>query len=131
MTSLQAQVVESDSLALVALYNSTDGPNWTKQENWLNGQVGTWQGITVKDSFVTIMDFNLFGLNGTVPDDVARANFDGLFIEALDSRLFLAVGCGGCRAQHGCSSDRDCRDANSHLTAASVTAVSDAVAALS
>ena len=34
-----------DSLALVALYNSTDGPNWTNDANWLTGSVTTWYGI--------------------------------------------------------------------------------------
>ncbi len=32
-----------DSLALVALYNSTDGPNWKKNSNWLVPGVPIWQ----------------------------------------------------------------------------------------
>ena len=42
-----AQVTTQDSLALVALYNSTGGPNWTNNTNWLNGPVSTWPGVTV------------------------------------------------------------------------------------
>ena len=32
---------------LVALYNATDGPNWTNNTNWLTGPVSTWFGVTV------------------------------------------------------------------------------------
>ncbi|MCH8327677.1 MAG: hypothetical protein IID15_04030, partial [Candidatus Marinimicrobia bacterium] len=32
-----AQVTSADSLALLALYNSTGGANWTKKTNWLTG----------------------------------------------------------------------------------------------
>ena len=32
-----AQVSIRDSLALVALYDSTDGANWTDKTNWLTG----------------------------------------------------------------------------------------------
>ena len=39
---LCAQVAEQDSLALVALYDSTNGENWTVSENWLTGPVGSW-----------------------------------------------------------------------------------------
>lgn len=28
-----------DSLALVALYKATDGPNWVQRTNWLSGPV--------------------------------------------------------------------------------------------
>ncbi|MCH8838691.1 MAG: hypothetical protein IIA60_13000 [Candidatus Marinimicrobia bacterium] len=48
----QAQVLESDSLALVALYDSTDGANWTN--TWdLNTPVDTWYGVTVSGGRVT------------------------------------------------------------------------------
>jgi len=48
----QAQVFESDSLALVALYDSTDGANWTN--TWdLNTTVDIWYGVTVSGGRVT------------------------------------------------------------------------------
>jgi hypothetical protein len=38
-----AQVNVQDSLALVALYNSTDGPHWKNHTNWLTAQpVKNW-----------------------------------------------------------------------------------------
>ncbi len=42
-----AQVVAQDSMALVDLYNSTNGQNWTYNYNWLSGQpLSTWYGVT-------------------------------------------------------------------------------------
>ncbi len=66
----QAQVIESDSLALVAIYNTLDGPNWDRQENWLNGHVGTWEGITVSENRVTDLTLNTNGLKGDLPDEL-------------------------------------------------------------
>ena len=42
----------SDSLALVALYDSTDGDNWTTNTNWLTGPVSSWYGVTVSNGRV-------------------------------------------------------------------------------
>jgi len=41
----QAQVNVQDSLALVDLYNSTDGPNWYNNSGWLTGPIENWFGI--------------------------------------------------------------------------------------
>ena len=35
----------SDSLALVALYNSTNGGKWKNNTNWLTGPLATWYGV--------------------------------------------------------------------------------------
>jgi gliding motility-associated-like protein len=58
VTSLNtyAQVVASDSLALVEIYNSTGGATWTHHENWLSGPVPTWFGITVSNKRVTKLE---------------------------------------------------------------------------
>ena len=39
----------SDSLALVALYNATNGDYWNNNENWLSGPVETWYGVEVNN----------------------------------------------------------------------------------
>ena len=52
-TTAQAQVNEQDSLALVALFNASDGNNWTNNAKWLTGPVATWYGVTVADGLVT------------------------------------------------------------------------------
>jgi len=48
-----AQVAVQDSLALLDLYNATDGDNWINNENWLVDNVSDWFGITVEEKRVT------------------------------------------------------------------------------
>jgi len=72
--NLSAQVPVQDSLALVALYDSTNGANWTNNTNWLTGQpVSDWFGITVASERVSQIKLNLNSLDGTIPP-----NFDNL-----------------------------------------------------
>ena len=68
-TSLTAQVLEDDSLALVSLYNFTDGSNWTTSTNWLNGAVSSWHGVTVNANRVIALELPNNNLqNGMSPD---------------------------------------------------------------
>jgi hypothetical protein len=53
------------SLALVDLYNSTDGPAWFDNSGWLTGPVTTWYGITVTGTRVTGISLAGNNLNGT------------------------------------------------------------------
>ena len=42
---------DRDRTALVALYEATDGPNWTNSENWLtDAPLGQWHGVTTDGS---------------------------------------------------------------------------------
>jgi Leucine-rich repeat (LRR) protein len=66
--------IESDSLALVAFYNSTNGPGWTNSTNWLTGSVSTWQGITVSNGRVTTINLPSNNLSGTLPDEIGNLN---------------------------------------------------------
>ena len=65
----------SDSMdreALVALYNATDGANWTNNANWLSdAPIGEWYGVTV-DSNGRVIGLNLYntGLRGEVPPEL-------------------------------------------------------------
>ena len=62
--------VDTDRAALTALYNATDGPNWSNNNNWLSDKpLGTWDGVstsTTDDSLVQI-DLSNEGLDGTLP----------------------------------------------------------------
>ena len=78
-TRASAQVVLSDSLALVALYNSTNGPNWTTRTNWLvpGRPVGTWYGVKVMGGRVVEINMNppsYIGnnLTGTIPAQIGN-----------------------------------------------------------
>jgi hypothetical protein len=59
---------ETDSLALVALYNSTGGANWTTKTNWLTGAVDNWSGVTVTGQSITDINLANNNLTGIVPD---------------------------------------------------------------
>lgn len=66
--------IEQDSLALVALYNSTDGDNWTNNTNWLSdSSLSTWYGITLDDNG-RVSEIQLFKnrLNGTIPSETGN-----------------------------------------------------------
>ncbi len=67
---LRAQVDAQDSLALVALYNSTNGALWKSHENWLTGSVSTWEGITVMEGRVTHVILPENNLSGTLPPEI-------------------------------------------------------------
>lgn len=64
--------LQVDSLALKALYESTDGDNWGNNANWLDEPVSEWHGVTVNDSRVTGLDLSGNNLDGTIPADLGN-----------------------------------------------------------
>ena len=58
----------------MALYNATDGPNWTNSSNWLSDSlVGQWYGVTTNDiGRVTILDLNNNQLSGEIPAELGN-----------------------------------------------------------
>ncbi|MBK7650658.1 MAG: VCBS repeat-containing protein [Flammeovirgaceae bacterium] len=79
----QPTVLTSDSLALVDLYNSTNGASWTDKTNWLSTPVNTWFGITVTANRVTAI--TLSGNNVTGPLPTSIGNLSALVFLQLDS----------------------------------------------
>jgi len=74
--------LEKDSLALVALYNSTDGDNWTNNENWKTGQLDTWHGITVTGDRVSKVNLSNNNLAGVIPAKIGNlTNLTSLYLE--------------------------------------------------
>ena len=74
--------VSAERAALVAFYNSTDGANWTKRDNWLSQEpVSEWYGISV-DSHGRVTNLNLFnnGLNGELTDLSALSQLRVLYL---------------------------------------------------
>ena len=61
--------VATDKAALVALYNATDGTNWTTSTNWTTEMaLSSWHGVTTNsDGRVTALDLGDNGLSGTLP----------------------------------------------------------------
>lgn len=61
---------QRDSLALVEIYNSTNGPNWSN--TWdLNQPIDTWYGVTVNGfGCVGVLDLIDNQLNGSLPPEL-------------------------------------------------------------
>ena len=68
---VNSQVLPQDSLALVDLYNATNGGSWNDNTNWLSGApVSDWAGITVVGD--RVKDVRLFSnnLTGSIPTSI-------------------------------------------------------------
>ncbi|MBN1184947.1 MAG: T9SS type A sorting domain-containing protein [Bacteroidales bacterium] len=65
-TSLAGDLL-SDSLALVALYDSTNGDSWTNNTGWKTANLDTWYGITINNGRVEVISLNNNNLNGCIP----------------------------------------------------------------
>jgi len=66
----KTQTNPTDSLALVALYNTTDGANWTNTWN-LSQPVNSWQGVLLNDDGrVSELNLNSNGLSGDIPSEI-------------------------------------------------------------
>ncbi|MYC14275.1 MAG: hypothetical protein F4Y39_11165 [Gemmatimonadetes bacterium] len=58
---------------LVALYNATDGDNWTNKTNWLSDRdLSTWHGVSVSNGWVTSLDLRDNNLMGTIPKELGN-----------------------------------------------------------
>ena len=63
-----------DREALVALYNSTNGPNWTNSTNWLSvAPLDQWHGVsTDADGRVVGLSLSRNNLRGTIPAEIGK-----------------------------------------------------------
>ena len=66
-----AEVGRNDREALVALYNTTNGDEWTKTGD-LNEPVSNWYGVKVVND--RVVEINLFrnNLQGVLPESIGR-----------------------------------------------------------
>lgn len=69
---MSAQVNIQDSLALVALYDATNGDQWKNNTNWLFDPVSTWYGITLQGDRVHLIHLYDNGLEGYIPDEIGE-----------------------------------------------------------
>ncbi len=76
---VQGQVLESDSLALVDFYNSTDGPNWkAANHKWLTDSVKNWAGIGLNATGDRVIEINTEALNkASNPTEDSVNTFNG------------------------------------------------------
>ena len=93
--TVRAQVAEADSLALVALYNATDGANWADNTNWLTTPVSQWFGVTVDGDRVTELNLTGNQLTGSIPPELGNlANLTRLilFLNQLTGAIPVELG---------------------------------------
>ena len=66
--------VATDRAALVALYNATDGANWTNNTNWTSAELlGEWEGVTTDSAGrVTALELSNNRLSGEIPAELPR-----------------------------------------------------------
>ena len=66
-------VENPDRVALVALYNATDGRNWTNDENWLTDRpLRQWYGVFASSGRVRRLDLRGNNLSGQIPPEIAK-----------------------------------------------------------
>jgi len=65
-------VMDQDSLALVALYNNTDGDNWEDNDGWLEEPVSEWHGVTVGGDRVISVGLGANQLTGEIPSELSE-----------------------------------------------------------
>ena len=81
----KAQVNVNDSLALVDLYNSTNGSNWTTRKGWLKSPVANWYGIRLALGGERVASIGLGSnnLRGYIPSSLSNlSNLEGLNLSA-------------------------------------------------
>ncbi|MFC2125859.1 leucine-rich repeat domain-containing protein [Bacteroidota bacterium] len=86
---------DRDSLALVALYDSTDGPNWNNNSGWLTGSVNTWYGVTIIDDRVNEINLSSNNLVGIIPVEIGKfteLTYLNLYNNQLSDTLPAAIG---------------------------------------
>ena len=70
------QFSEVESLqrsALAALYESTGGANWLRNDNWnTNAPLSEWYGLKVEDGYVTSIDLSDNNLTGVLPGELVQ-----------------------------------------------------------
>lgn len=118
MLDLSAQsdykLAEQDSLALVAFYWATDGPNWTSNQDgfgfdglssewqdrydggfnkWLNGPIKDWEAVTVDSATqrVTNVVFKDMNLKGALPETLGNITKMGGKIEIRNDSLLVGA----------------------------------------
>jgi Leucine-rich repeat (LRR) protein len=85
------QVIEQDSLALVSLYNATNGVNWYFNNHWLEAglPVTYWFGIEIENSRVVQINLPYNNLVGNIPSEIG--NLDSLSILDLSSNSINGI----------------------------------------
>jgi hypothetical protein len=77
------EIPKSECEALVALYNSTGGANWTSKDNWLvTTTPGDWVGVEVSGGHVSHIFLGTNHLTGSIPPELGNLTaLEGLYLD--------------------------------------------------
>jgi Leucine-rich repeat (LRR) protein len=84
-----------DSLSLIDLYNSTNGPGWVNNTNWATtAPVATWYGVTPRLGRVTQLNLQGNNLSGPIPTSIGNltsVNILNFYINQLSGSIPTTV----------------------------------------
>jgi len=86
ITDVSSAVPAQERDALIALYNTTNGDNWTNKHGWktppldidgfaVPGTEGSWYGVVVQENHVTRVNLYWNNLTGTIPAETANLGY--------------------------------------------------------
>ncbi|MCP4399376.1 MAG: PEP-CTERM sorting domain-containing protein [bacterium] len=78
------QIPQTECEALIALYDSADGDNWTDNTGWKqnNTPCSNWYGVTCEDGNVIGLDLSSNALSGKIPSQVGNlASVEDLYLD--------------------------------------------------
>ena len=74
--TVNTAISEVECLALVALYDSTNGAGWTNNTGWIQDDPCAWYGVTCSGVQVTQLSLGNNNLSGSIPTEIG--NLTGL-----------------------------------------------------
>lgn len=84
----QTAVPVSECEALVAIYNSTDGDNWTSNNGWgIDNNVCNWDHVTCDGGHVTVLSLSNTNLQGSLPAEIGDLPYLNYFAAWLSPGL--------------------------------------------
>ena len=67
------EIPQIECQALVSLYNSTNGPGWADNTNWLvTNTPGNWYGVGMYGEYLTTLDLHDNQLSGSLPPELGN-----------------------------------------------------------
>jgi len=94
--TVQSEIPEVECHALVALYDSTDGDNWTENTDWkVTNTPCSWKGVTCSGRHLTEIDLNTNQMTGTIPielGNLVNLTYLGLYFNQLTGTIPAELG---------------------------------------